>query len=110
MSSAPASRGGQLALDLALEPDYRAASFAVSEANAAALALVNRWPRWRQGHLLLVGPAASGKTHLAHMWRERTRARRLLCFRCVYLRSWCAGAPLVLRRVPIRTKRTTVIN
>ena len=63
MSSAPASRGGQLALDLALEPDYRAASFAVSEANAAALALVNRWPRWRQGHLLLVGPAASGKTH-----------------------------------------------
>lgn len=77
MSSAPASRGGQLALDLALEPDYRAASFAVSEANAAALALVNRWPRWRQGHLLLVGPAASGKTHLAHMWSERTRARRL---------------------------------
>jgi len=32
----------QLALDLALEPDYRPESFAVSEANALALALVNR--------------------------------------------------------------------
>ena len=68
---------GQLALDLVLEPDYRAEAFAVSEANAAALALVNRWPRWRQGHLLLVGPAGSGKTHLSHMWTARTRATRL---------------------------------
>ncbi|MGY6531996.1 hypothetical protein [Glycocaulis sp.] len=67
----------QLALDLSLEPDYRAESFAVSEANASALALVNRWPRWRHGHLLLTGPAGSGKTHLAHMWRVRTGARFL---------------------------------
>lgn len=78
MTTLSASRGGgQLALDLTLEPDYRAGSFAVSEANASALALVNRWPRWRQGHLLLVGPAGSGKTHLAHMWTARTKARRL---------------------------------
>ena len=68
---------GQLALDLVLEPDYRAESFAVSEANAAALALVNRWPRWRQGHLLLVGPPGSGKTHIAHMWTTRTQPMRL---------------------------------
>jgi len=65
---------GQLALDLALAPDYRAESFAVSDANASALALVNRWPRWRQGHLLLLGPSGSGKTHLGAMWRARTRA------------------------------------
>lgn len=67
----------QLALDLALEPDYRPESFAVSEANASALALVNRWPRWRMGHLALTGPAGSGKTHLAHMWQLRTGARRI---------------------------------
>jgi chromosomal replication initiation ATPase DnaA len=67
----------QLALDLALAPDYRAESFAVSEANAGALALVNRWPRWRQGHLLLTGPSGSGKTHLAQMWRARSGALSL---------------------------------
>ncbi|TRO95609.1 hypothetical protein FKB34_08360 [Glycocaulis profundi] len=71
------TRTAQLALDLSLGPDYRAESFAVSEANASALALVNRWPRWRQGHLLLIGPAASGKTHLAEMWRARTSASRI---------------------------------
>lgn len=71
------ARPGQMALDLSLGPDYRPESFAVSEANASALALVNRWPRWRQGHLLLIGPAGSGKTHLAEMWRARTNARRL---------------------------------
>jgi chromosomal replication initiation ATPase DnaA len=71
------TRTAQLALDLSLGPDYRAESFAVSEANASALALVNRWPRWRQGHLLLIGPASSGKTHLAEMWRARTNARRV---------------------------------
>lgn len=68
------SAKGQLALDLSLEPDYRASSYCVSEANASALALVNRWPRWRQGHLLLIGPKGSGKTHLSHVWLDRTQA------------------------------------
>lgn len=68
------STKGQLALDLSLEPDYRATSYCVSEANASALALVNRWPRWRQGHLLLIGPKGSGKTHLSQVWLDRTQA------------------------------------
>ncbi|MCC5996114.1 MAG: hypothetical protein JJU18_07075 [Oceanicaulis sp.] len=67
----------QLALDLTLAPDYRAESYAVSEANASALALVNRWPRWRDGHLLLLGPAGSGKTHLSTIWAARADALRL---------------------------------
>lgn len=70
-------RTRQLALDLPHQPDYRAESFAVSEANASALAIVNRWPRWRGGHLLLLGPHGSGKTHLASMWTQRTDARAL---------------------------------
>ncbi|PWE17843.1 hypothetical protein DDZ18_06485 [Marinicauda salina] len=77
MTPLPASRTGQLALDLSSAPDYRAEAFAVSESNAAALAIVNRWPSWRQGHLLLIGPPASGKTHLAEMWRTRAQARRV---------------------------------
>ncbi|KAA5804579.1 AAA family ATPase [Alkalicaulis satelles] len=67
----------QLALDLALAPDYRAESYAVSEANASALALVNRWPRWRHGHLMLIGPAGAGKTHLSTIWAARADALRL---------------------------------
>ena len=73
--SAPVTASGQLALDLRLEPDYRASSYCVSEANASALALVNRWPQWRQGHMLLIGPPGSGKTHLARIWAERAEAQ-----------------------------------
>ena len=61
----------QLALDLALEPDYRPESFCVSDANATALASLHRWPRWRQGHLLLTGPKGSGKTHMTRIWTQR---------------------------------------
>ena len=67
----------QLALDLALEPDYRPESFCVSEANASALASLYRWPRWRQGHLLLTGPKASGKTHMSRVWVERANPLEL---------------------------------
>jgi len=73
----PAMTRTQLALDLALAPDYRAESYVVSEANASALALVNRWPRWRHGHLLLLGPAGAGKTHLSTVWAARADALRL---------------------------------
>lgn len=71
------ARTAQLALDLAGPPDYRAESYAVSDANRAAHAMIGRWPRWRQGHLLLVGPKGSGKTHLAEIWAVRARPLRL---------------------------------
>lgn len=70
-------KANQLALDLALAPDYSEAAFCITEANRAAHAAVQRWPIWRMGHLLLVGPAGSGKTHLAKIWAERARAKPL---------------------------------
>jgi len=72
-----AARAGQLALDLAGPPDYRREAYAVSDANRGAHAMVMRWPRWRQGHLLLVGPPGAGKTHLAEIWAEQARPIRV---------------------------------
>jgi chromosomal replication initiation ATPase DnaA len=45
--------------------------FLVSESNAAAVALVDRWPDWPIGAAVLVGPNGSGKTHLANVWLKR---------------------------------------
>jgi chromosomal replication initiation ATPase DnaA len=63
---------------LVFELPHRAAmgleDFLVSESNAAAVALVDRWPDWPIGAAILVGPKGSGKTHLANVWQLRTAA------------------------------------
>ncbi len=58
----------QLAFDLALAPAFGRDDFLVSPANAAALALIDRWPDWPSRVVALVGPAGSGKSHLASIW------------------------------------------
>jgi chromosomal replication initiation ATPase DnaA len=50
-------------------------NFLEGPANAAALALVDSWPDWPNGVMLLVGPEGSGKSHLAAIWAEQTGAR-----------------------------------
>ena len=41
------------------------AEFAVGEANRAAVEAIGRWPHWPSPVMLVVGEAASGKSHLA---------------------------------------------
>ncbi len=65
----------QLPLALAHPPQYGRDSFLPGRSNRAALALVERWPDWPAPIALLSGPAGSGKTHLAHIWAERSGAR-----------------------------------
>ncbi len=49
--------------------------FFVSSSNASAVSAVLDWQEWPKAKLVLVGPGGSGKTHLAHVWAERTKAR-----------------------------------
>lgn len=62
----------QLAFDLPVRTALGAEDFMVSAANAEALALVDRWPDWPHWAAVVSGPAQSGKTHLAHVWRYRS--------------------------------------
>ena len=63
---------------LVFELPHRAAmgleDFLVSDSNAAAVALIDRWPDWPIGAAVLVGPRGSGKTHLANVWQLRAAA------------------------------------
>ena len=52
-------------------------AFLVAPSNAMAMALIDRWPHWDGGKLVLTGPEGSGKTHLAHVWALEAGARIL---------------------------------
>lgn len=67
----------QLPLDLAQPPVLCHANFFVSDANREAHGWVMAWPAWPAPALLLTGPAASGKTHLARIWAAKSGAREL---------------------------------
>jgi chromosomal replication initiation ATPase DnaA len=67
-------RSNQQRLPLLRAATYGRGDFIVSPSNAAAFAAIEAWPEWPGGRLALVGPAGSGKTHLARIWAEKAGA------------------------------------
>src|ERR1700693_1781869 len=65
----------QLAFALPHAESFTRDNFIEGPANAAGLALVDSWPEWPNGIMLLVGPEGSGKSHLAAIWAEQAGAR-----------------------------------
>ena len=64
----------QLAFDLPHRPALDAEDFLVSDCNEAAVRLVDSWPSWPSPVHVIAGPAGSGKSHLANVWRLRSAA------------------------------------
>lgn len=67
----------QLVFDLPHRPALGADDFFVSSCNALAVALIDAWPDWRNHVHAITGPAAGGKTHLAHVWSHVSAAKTL---------------------------------
>ncbi|MGI9387018.1 MAG: hypothetical protein ACR2OX_06275 [Methyloligellaceae bacterium] len=67
----------QLVLDLPHREARGAEDFLVSQCNEAAVRIVDRWPDWPAPAVLIIGPAACGKTHLANVWRTQAGAEDL---------------------------------
>ncbi|TAL02962.1 MAG: DNA replication protein [Rhodospirillaceae bacterium] len=66
--------GRQLILDLGHRPAFGRDDFLVSAANQEAVEWIDRYPSWSGYGLALVGPAGSGKTHLAQVFARATGA------------------------------------
>ena len=64
----------QLPLDLGFRPALGRTDFLIAPCNAAAVAWLDRWPEWPGVALALWGPAGSGKSHLAELWRTKATA------------------------------------
>jgi chromosomal replication initiation ATPase DnaA len=69
--------GRQLVLDLPFRAAMGRSDFFVSDANAAAVAGIENWRGWPLAKMVLIGPAGSGKTHLAHVFAAQSGAHLL---------------------------------
>ena len=67
----------QLPLDLGHRAELSRDNLIVSPANAAAVAMVDRWPDWAAPVVVLAGPTGSGKSHLVEIWARTANAERL---------------------------------
>lgn len=64
----------QLAFDLPAQTAWRREDFFVSPGNALALTALDAWQGWPGAKMVLAGPSGAGKTHLAHIWANATKA------------------------------------
>ncbi len=69
----------QLTFDLPVRTALGRGDFFVSPSNAVAVAALADWAAWPRRNVLLVGPAGSGKTHLAHVWAHEAGAKVMSC-------------------------------
>ncbi len=67
----------QLTLDLPHRAALGAEDFLVSNCNLAAVKLIDSWPAWEDRVQLLIGPPASGKTHLARVFQALSGAKAI---------------------------------
>jgi chromosomal replication initiation ATPase DnaA len=64
----------QITFDLGHRAAHGRQDFLVAPSNRDAVAWIDLWPDWPAPALVLHGPAASGKTHLAAVWAEKNKA------------------------------------
>jgi chromosomal replication initiation ATPase DnaA len=65
---------GQFTLSIFRGPRFAAADFRPAPSNADACAWLRRTAEWPNHRLALWGEAGRGKTHLLHIWTQRTGA------------------------------------
>jgi len=59
----------QLVLPLISTPSLSRSDFIVAPGNQQAVALIDSWPNWPVGVVVIYGPSGSGKTHLVSIWQ-----------------------------------------
>lgn len=64
----------QIPLDLGSRHAFGRSDFHIGASNRDAVGWIDRWPNWCAPALILQGAAASGKSHLAAVWQDKTNA------------------------------------
>lgn len=70
-------KDAQIPLDLGHRTAFGREHYYISESNEDAVGWIDRWPEWPAPTLILQGDAASGKSHLAAVWQNKAKAKRI---------------------------------
>lgn len=70
----PMAEPRQIPFDLPVAERRGREDWIVSDANRAATELADRWPDWPSDVVLVIGPAGSGKSHLARLFADASGA------------------------------------
>jgi chromosomal replication initiation ATPase DnaA len=68
------TKAQQLVLDLPHRAAMGREDFLVTASNQAAVTLIDEYPNWPSYGAIITGPAGSGKSHLLHVWCNKTGA------------------------------------
>jgi chromosomal replication initiation ATPase DnaA len=68
------SSNSQIPFDLGHRTAMGRDDFLIAPNNQDAVAWIDLWPDWSAPVLVIYGPVASGKSHLAAVWSEKTNA------------------------------------
>lgn len=98
----PLSHARQLLLDLGHNAAMTEADFLVGAANQLAFDHLTAFPNWAGSLTLVVGPAKSGKTHLAHIFAEHAEARIVRPGELALLAEEGGQTPLVIEDIDRR--------
>ena len=90
----------QLVLPLPVSSAQSRADFITAPGNERALAFIDAFPAWPAPHAVLVGPPASGKSHLAAVWAAKADAPVM---EAANLEAGVPGGALVVENVGAQT-------
>lgn len=65
----------QLVFDIEQRPSFEREDFLVSSSNHDAVSWIDMWPQWPASTLVIYGPPVCGKSHLVHVWQQKSGGR-----------------------------------
>lgn len=68
------NNAAQIPLDFGGRHAFQRDDFQIGSSNHEAVGWIDRWPNWPAPIVVLQGPAASGKSHLATVWHKKSNA------------------------------------
>jgi chromosomal replication initiation ATPase DnaA len=71
------SKAQQIPLNLSGRTALAREDFLIGPSNRDAVNWIDRWPEWPAPVLIISGPAASGKSHLAAVWQKKVKAETI---------------------------------